>query len=49
MVKILGEGVGLIPGQGAKISHAVQYYKKKKNPERIKKKKKRRPTNIFKM
>ena len=49
MVKILGEGVGLIPGQGAKISHAVQYYKKKP-PESIKKKKKkRRPTNIFKM
>ena len=34
---ILGEGAGLIPGQGAKISHAVQYYKKKKS---IKKKKK---------
>ena len=36
---ILGEGAGLIPGQGAKISHAVQYYKKKK----------RRPTNIYNM
>ena len=46
MVKILGEGVGLIPGQGAKISHAVQYYKKK-NPERIKKKKKTEGLLIF--
>ena len=41
---ILGEGAGLIPGQGAKISHAVQYYKKKKSI-----KKKRRPTNIYNM
>ena len=40
---ILGEGVGLIPGQGAKISHAAQYYKKKKAL------KKKRPTNIYNM